>query len=118
MSTGEREPVTRSKVSFTLIGFHQDASLRRYEFQRNSDGMRTAFTVGVDLALILRVGVHIQELPLLCRALLEQQAEGQEVSALTLTETEMRVHVESRPSGRGAAGQRDTLRLQNRPAAA
>ena len=106
MNTSEREPVTSSKVRFTLMGFDQNANLRRYAFQGNVDGVRTAFTVAVDLALILRFGIHIQELPLLCRELLERQVEGQEERALTLTEKEMRVQAENRSMARQAADQR------------
>lgn len=96
MNASEREPVRVSKVRFTLMGFDQKAaSLRQYTFQGDVDGVRTAFTVGVDLAVMLKVGIHIQELPLLCREILEQRAEGEEKHTLTLTEDELRVHAET-----------------------
>lgn len=105
-------------MRFAFVGFDQNASLRRYAFQQNVDGIRTAFTVGVDLALIRGFGIRIQELPLLCRELLEQQVEGREIRAVTLTEKEMRVHAEKRSIARVAANHRGNSRLQTRPAMA
>jgi len=90
-------------VRFTLTGFNQKAGVRLYAFEGIADGIRTSFTVGVDLALIPRFGIHIQELPLLCRELLERQAEGREERTLTFTEEEMRVHAHNRELAREAA---------------
>jgi len=105
MNTSESESVMGSNVRFTLMGFDQNANLRRYAFQGNVAAARTAFTVAVDLALILRFGIRIQELPLLCRGLLERQVEGKEERALTLTEKEMRAQAESRSMAQEAADQ-------------
>ena len=106
MNTSESESVMGSNVRFTLMGFDQNANLRRYAFQGNVAGVRTAVTVAVDLALVLRFGIRIQELPLLCRELLERQVEGQEKRALTLTEKEMRTQAENCSMAQEAADQR------------
>jgi len=58
------------------MGFDQAAGVRLYAFQGDADGIRTDYTVGVDLALTASHGIRIQELPLLCRELLERQVEG------------------------------------------
>lgn len=102
MNTTEREPVRSARVRFALMGFDQDAAIRQYAFQGMTDGIHTNFTVGVNLALIPSFGIHIQELPLLCRKLLERQVEGQENHALTVGEGEMRVYADDREMAQGA----------------
>ena len=82
-------------MRFTLLGFDQDAGVRIYAYQGIMEGVRTTFTVGVDLSLMQRFGIQIQELPLLCRGLLERQLETEGPHALTLTGTEMRVYAEN-----------------------
>jgi hypothetical protein len=108
MNTSQREPVTTSKVRFTLMGFDQNAGIRLYAFQGTLDGTRATFTVSVDLALIPTFGIQIQDLPLLCRELLERQVEGQESRTLTLTDTEMRVQADNCAMAREAAALRRT----------
>lgn len=106
MNTSQREPVRSMKVRFALMGFDQDAGVRLYAFQGIADGMRSNFTVGVDLALIRSFGIQIQELPLLCRELLEGQVEGQEPRMLTLTDKELRVYADNCAMAREAAALR------------
>lgn len=93
-------------MRFTMMGFDQDAGVRLYAFQGNADGARTGFTVGVDLALIPRYGIRIQELPLLCRGLLERQGESEEKRRFTFTEEQMRVHADTCAAAREVAAQR------------
>jgi len=78
-------------MPFVMMGFDQVAGVRRYAFQSLVDGTRIDYTVAVELALIPRYGIRIQELPLLCRALLERRGEGVEQRTLTFTEAEMRI---------------------------
>jgi hypothetical protein len=106
MSVSEREPVRGAKVRFTLVGFQQDAGVRRYAFQGIADGIPANFTVGVDLALMVRFGIHIQDLPLLCRELLERQLEGVEERSLTLSESEMRMHADQSSTARETASRK------------
>jgi hypothetical protein len=93
-------------VQFILMGFDQEAGVRQYAFQGIADGTRTDFTVGVDLALIQGYGIRIQELPLLCRGLLDRRAEGEEKHAVTFTEKEMRVYADHCATAREAAAQK------------
>ena len=90
-------------MPFIMMGYDQDAGVRTYAFKRIVDGIRTPVTVGVNLAVISGYGIRIQELPLLCRELLERQVEGQEASALTYTEGDMRVHADTCALAREAA---------------
>ena len=60
----------------------------------------------MDLALIPGYGIRIQDLPLLCRELLQQRVEPDEVSALTFTEQDMRSLAERRATEREKAEQR------------
>ncbi len=102
----DREPATSAKIQFVLMGFDQDAGVRLYAFQGVIDGRRTGFTVGVDLALLPSYGIRIQELPLLCRGVLErriERVEGEDKRTLTLTEAEMRVHADGRAAARETA---------------
>jgi hypothetical protein len=92
--TNEKHPQFR----FILEGFVPDHGFRRFNFMavetRLSEhgGERTAFTVRTDLSLIRRYGIHVQELPLLCRGMLERLAASDVERNLTLTEEDMRVH--------------------------
>ena len=83
-----------AKRQFFLTGFSQAAGIRTYAFQSRVDATRTDYTVEVDLALIPGFGIRIQDLPLLCRELLQQQAQADERNAVVLTEQRMRSHAE------------------------
>ena len=97
-------------MRYVMMGFDQNTGVRQYTFQGIAegvaDGTRTGFTVGVDLALIPRYGIRIQELPLLCRGLLEQQGEGEEKRTFTLDEKEMRAYADVCATAREAAAQK------------
>jgi len=97
-------------MRYLMMGFDQDTGVRQYAFQGIADGIRTDFTVGVELALIPRYGIRIQELPLLCRGLLERQGEGEERRKFTLAETEMRAYADICATARETAAQRKKLR--------
>jgi hypothetical protein len=89
---------------FVLTGFTQDHESRRFAFDKiGADHVRKHFTVLADLNLIRHYGIHVQELPLLCRALLERAAESDEVRQFRFTEDDMRVH---RADLLAAAGQK------------
>jgi len=59
----------------------------------------------VDLALIPGYGIRIQD-PLLCRELLQQRVEPDEISAVTFTEQDIRSHAERRATEREEAEHR------------
>ncbi|MFB3779808.1 MAG: hypothetical protein ACE141_19465 [Bryobacteraceae bacterium] len=90
-------------MQFILTGFDQEAQFRSYAFMGIENRTRVKFTVGVDLALIPRYGIRMQELPLLCRRLLDRRGEADETRALTFTEEEMSVHASSCAVARAAA---------------
>jgi hypothetical protein len=94
-------------MQFTLTGFSQDMGYRVFAFERIAeDRTRTPCTVRADLALIRGYGIRVQELPLLCRGLLERHDEGAHGGPLTFTEDEMRIHAVNSAAMRDAAAQR------------
>ena len=94
-------------MQFVLMGFSQDLGLRMFAFEGiAADRSRRAFRVGVDLALIPRYGIRMQELPLLCRELLERRGELEEKRTFSFTEEEMRLHADGCATAREAAAQK------------
>jgi hypothetical protein len=82
------------KPQFLITGFTQNAGIRIYAFEARVDARRAHYTVEVNLALIPGYGIRIQDLPLLCRELLQQRTEPDEISAVVFTEQQMRSHAE------------------------
>ncbi|MGA2578603.1 MAG: hypothetical protein ABSH24_21525 [Bryobacteraceae bacterium] len=94
-------------MQFILTGFTQDLGCRVFAFEGiNVDRIRTPFTVRADLALIRRYGIQIQELPLLCRSVLERRDEASEAQTFTFTEDEMRTWATARATAKDEAAQR------------
>ena len=101
-------------MQFILKGFSQVRGFRVFAFEGVAvDRTRTLFTVGTDLALTQRYGIRLQELPLLCRAVLERCREGEESRAFTYTEEDMRLYAECVAAREEAARKR---RPPRRPA--
>ena len=86
-------------MQFIFTGFMQDMGFRVFAFERvGPDRIRMKYTVRADLALLLRYGIPMQELPLLCRRLLERRNDDREErGAVTFTEDEMRLYVKDSP---------------------
>lgn len=84
----------RNEPRYLLTGFTQIAGIRVYAFEGRVDARRIDYTVEVNLALIPGYGIRIQDLPPLCRDLLQKWAERDETSAFVLTEQSMRAHAE------------------------
>jgi hypothetical protein len=64
-------------MEFVLIGFRQESNIRRYAFDAVSAAhVRTHVTVGADLSLARKYRIPLQELPLLCRRMLENMAQA------------------------------------------
>ena len=84
----------RNEPQFLLSGFTQTAGIRIYAFQGRVEARRIDYTVEVDLALIPGYGIRIQDLPLLCRELLQQRAQPDEINAFVFTEQQMRSRAE------------------------
>ena len=77
-------------MQFSLTGFSQSANVRCYTFQSvAADQPRQDVTVEVDLSLVRQYGISLQELPLLCRSLLEEQFAAGKIDSLTFSEREM-----------------------------
>jgi len=71
-------------MEFVLAGFRQDSNIRRFNFEAvSADRTRRTVMVGADLNLIRKHKIPLQDLPLLCRRLLEGHVD---VAALVLTE--------------------------------
>jgi hypothetical protein len=100
-------------MQFLLTGFREDVGFRVFAFQGvAADQTRSAFWVRADIALIRRYGIRVQELPLLCRGLLEARMEGENAHALTFTEEDMRAHAGNCAAEREAAQRRRPSRKQ------
>jgi hypothetical protein len=95
-----------SAMAFILTGFDQTANIRQYHFQCLSpDRTRTEFTVCADLLLIRKYAIPLQELPLLCRHVLEARA-GDRVRIFTFAEEEMLAYINDRNVAKEAAEQK------------
>jgi hypothetical protein len=91
-------------MQFMLTGFTQDSAFRVFAFDRmGADRVRTKVVVRADLALSRRYGIPMQELPLLCRNLLERSEASGETLSLTFTEDDMSLHAKDRAATRAAA---------------
>ena len=93
-------------IEFVLAGFRQDNNIRRYLFQGvGVDRTRTEFTVGADLVLVRKYRIPLQELPLLCRNVLQGYGSGQ-TRALMFSETDMIGYATRRTAEMDAAEQK------------
>jgi hypothetical protein len=93
-------------MEFVLAGFRQDNNIRRYLFQGvGVDRKGTEFTVGADLVLVRKYRIPLQELPLLCRHVLEGYGSGQ-TRALMFSETDMIGYATRRTAELDAAEQK------------
>jgi len=94
-------------MQFVLRGFRQMMGFRVFAFEGiAADRTRAMFTVRADLALSRTYGIRLQELPLLCRAVLERRYEGGEKRAFAYSEEEMRVFADSAAARLEAAKQK------------
>jgi len=92
------------KMQFLLTGFTHDLGFRVFAFDRiGEDRVRTQCTVRADLGLIRRYGIQIQDLPLLCRSLLDRRDEAIPTHPVVFTEDEMRACADERTAARALA---------------
>lgn len=78
------------KTHFILKGFKQAMEFRIFEFEGlMANSVRASFTVGIDTTMARKYGIRLQELPLLCRGVLDQCSEGEEQRSFQYTETHM-----------------------------
>ena len=86
-----------SSPDFTLMGFSQEGSMRHFAFQCvNDNRSHSDFTVDADTNLTRRYGISLQELPLLCRRLLEETLFVTPGGAFIFGEDRMRQHAAQR----------------------
>jgi hypothetical protein len=98
-------------MEFVLTGFTPDTGFRVFAFDGiAADRTRTPFSVRADLALIREHGIMIQDLPLLCRELLDRRDLAGTERNVTFTEAEMRAVAGVRDADREAALRRKALR--------
>lgn len=82
-------------MDYILTGFITESGYRVFAFEcMSKERVRTHYRVRVDIALIRKYGIHVQDLPLLCRGLLDRRLEDEEPRALTYTESDMRIHAD------------------------
>ena len=96
-----------SAVQFVLTGFTQEKDFRVFQFDCVvSKQQRTEFTVRADLGSIRGYGIQVQDLPLLCRGVLEDRDVSEEGRAFTLTEERMSKYAKERAVAKELAAQR------------
>jgi hypothetical protein len=94
-------------MQFALTGFTEHLGFRIFAFEGVAAGHeRNKFTVKTELVLTRRYGIRLQELPLLCRGLLDRLEENAEVQSLTFTEEHMRACADERAATRDASAKR------------
>src|SRR5689334_684016 len=91
LSDGSTATVEKSvRREFVFIGFRQDGAFRVFGFRVTAaDRSQTVYAVRTDLALAQKYGIRLQELPLLCREVLEHVDEAEQRRAFTYTEQDM-----------------------------
>src|SRR5437764_9941130 len=92
--TSKRDIGRSSHMQFVLTGFTEETGSRVFAYEGiREDRTRTTFTVRTDLTLIRNYGIRLQELPLLCRGILERGLEADEGKrSWVFTEEEMSVY--------------------------
>ena len=95
------------KTQFVLKGFRESTGYRVFEFEGLSpERTRSVFTVRADLAMSRRYGIRLQELPLLCRGVLDKRDEAAETRALTYSEQDMSLYKDAATAREEAAKHR------------
>ncbi|MBL8230751.1 MAG: hypothetical protein JNL98_19820 [Bryobacterales bacterium] len=98
-----------TKIQYVLTGFKQDLGFRIFAFNGvGPDRKLTPFVVRAELTLAQRYGIRLQELPLLCRGVLEQREDDDGERAYTFTEEQMQSHASVSAAKREAAQQKRT----------
>jgi hypothetical protein len=88
-------------MQFVLAGFRQVDNVRRYYFDVvGEDRTRKQVVVAADLGLVHQYRIPLQELPVLCRRLLEGRVK---IETITFTEREMAQYADERSQAASAA---------------
>src|ERR1700761_2435593 len=103
-------------MQFIITGFKQETDYRVFTFDGvAADRSRTEFTVRTDLALSRSYGIRVQELPLLCRSVLERRDQETQERAFTFTEQDMRQHASGCAAEKDAAMKKKASRRPFNP---
>jgi hypothetical protein len=98
-------------MQFVLTGFTPDTGFRIFNFEGiGEDRSRIEFTVRTDLALTRKYGIQMQDLPLLCRGLLDRLDENEAQRHFVFSEEEMRGRAEQRAAEKDAADKKKAAR--------
>jgi hypothetical protein len=80
-------------MTYVLTGFTQNLGFRVFGFDGlGAEHSREGFIVKTDLSLIRKYGIRVQDLPLLCRGVLERRDESLDQRTFTYSESDMRSH--------------------------
>jgi hypothetical protein len=91
-------------MTFSLVGFSHIKNVRHFLFERVAeDRTRVQYSVDADLGAVRAFRIATQELPLLCRRLLDALPEGTGPRALTLSELDMRQHAAATAAAQASA---------------
>jgi len=91
----------------TLVGFTHEMGFRVFSFdRRGGNNVRIRCDVRANLALTRAYGIQVQELPLLCRGLLDRCEDDGQVQSLTFAESDMRACADERTAAREEAAKR------------
>lgn len=84
-------------MQYILVGFTHDVGFRVFAFEGIAEHrVRAVYSVRADLALVRKYGIRVQELPLLCRTILEQREVSDAQRMFTFTEAAMSRRAEAR----------------------
>lgn len=87
--------MSETAVRYLVTGFTQNTGVRVYAFDGIAPGwVKTAYSVQADLGLARKYGIQMQELPLLCRSILERRGKDDDQCSFTFTEDDMTVHAQ------------------------
>lgn len=91
-------------MPFVLTGFTQKDGFRIFAFEQvAADRSREPYTVKADLALIRRYDIRVQDLPLLCRGLLDRHDQAEDTRMFIFTEEDMGLHAKDCAAAKSAA---------------
>jgi hypothetical protein len=94
-------------MPFILTGITHDMGFRVFSFAHATrDVVGATCSVRVDLDLARRYGIHLQELPLLCRGLLDRTDAPGPPQTLIFTEEEMKICANERSAKQTAVKKR------------
>ena len=90
-------------MTYVLTGFFQDGGFRVFSYDGiTADHRRSPFWVRADLALARQHKLPVQELPLLCRGVLDNRDAESEEHTLTFSRAEMARLATTREQATGA----------------